>query len=334
LTKQRLDTLLVDLNLCSSRQLAQRFIRAGEVMVNQQVVDKPGTEVETTAEIQIKEKSPYVSRGGEKLAKALEEFAIPVQGRICLDGGISTGGFTDCLLQAGAKRVYGIDVGYGQVAWNLRNDERVVLRERTNLRHLQPADLYGEPPPTPPYQGGETGQDLSSPYQGEETGQDLSPPYQGEETGQDLFPPYQEGETGQDLFPPYQGGEIGGVYADLGVVDVSFISLTKILDALWNLLRSPREVVLLVKPQFEVGRSRVGKKGVVRDPNDHADAIFQVLQAAQKLGWAYKGLTWSPLTGPAGNIEYLLWLGMDSQTPTPDLAAIKQITQSAQGALA
>jgi 23S rRNA (cytidine1920-2'-O)/16S rRNA (cytidine1409-2'-O)-methyltransferase len=275
--------------------LAQRFIRAGEVMVNQQVIDKPGTEVETTAEIQIKEKSPYVSRGGEKLAKALEEFAIPVQGRICLDGGISTGGFTDCLLQAGAKRVYGIDVGYGQVAWNLRNDERVVLRERTNLRHLQPADLYGEPPPTPPYQGGETGKDLS---------------------------------------PPYQEGETGGVYADLGVVDVSFISLTKILDALWNLLRSPREVVLLVKPQFEVGRSRVGKKGVVRDPNDHADAIFHVLQAAQNLGWAYKGLTWSPLTGPAGNIEYLLWLGMDSQTPTPDLAAIKQITQSAQGALA
>jgi 23S rRNA (cytidine1920-2'-O)/16S rRNA (cytidine1409-2'-O)-methyltransferase len=295
LTKQRLDTLLVDLNLCSSRQLAQRFIRAGEVRVNQQVVDKPGTEVETTAEIQIKEKSPYVSRGGEKLAKALEEFEIPVEGRICLDGGISTGGFTDCLLQAGAKRVYGIDVGYGQVAWNLRNDERVVLRERTNLRHLQAADLYGEPPPTPPYPGGETGKDLS---------------------------------------PLYKQGETGGVYADLGVVDVSFISLTKILDALWNLLQAPREVVLLVKPQFEVGRSRVGKKGVVRDPNDHADAIAQVLQAAQKLGWAYKGLTWSPLTGPAGNIEYLLWLRMDSQTPPPDLEGIQQITQSAQKTLA
>jgi len=273
---------------------------------------------------------------------------------------ISTGGFTDCLLQAGAKRVYGIDVGYGQVAWNLRNDERVVLRERTNLRHLQPADLYGEPPPTPPYQGEETGKDLFPPYQGEETGKDLFPPYQEGETGKDLSPPYQEGETGKDLSPPYpegktgkdlsppyqegetgkdlsppyQGGEIGGGYADLGVVDVSFISLTKILDALWNLLQAPREVVLLVKPQFEVGRSRVGKKGVVRDPNDHADAIFHVLQAAQQLGWAYKGLTWSPLTGPAGNIEYLLWLGMDSQTPTPDLAAIKQITQSAQGALA
>ncbi|MDP8963432.1 MAG: TlyA family RNA methyltransferase [Cyanobacteriota bacterium] len=267
--KKRLDTLLVDLNLCSSRQLAQRLIRAGEVMVNQQVIDKPGTEVATTAEIQVKEKLPYVSRGGEKLAKALDEFGIAVEGRICLDGGISTGGFTDCLLQAGAKQVYGIDVGYGQVAWTLRNDQRVVLRERTNLRHLQPADLYGDAQP-----------------------------------------------------------------ADLGVVDVSFISLTKILDALWNLLRSPREVVLLVKPQFEVGRSRVGKKGVVRDPNDHADAIAQVLQAAQKIGWAYNGLTWSPITGPAGNIEYLLWLGMDSQAPPPDLDAIQQITRSAQKALA
>jgi 23S rRNA (cytidine1920-2'-O)/16S rRNA (cytidine1409-2'-O)-methyltransferase len=278
LAKQRLDTLLVDLELCSSRQLAQRLIRAGEVMVNQQVIDKPGTEVETTAVIQIKERSPYVSRGGEKLAKALEEFAIPVQGRICLDGGISTGGFTDCLLQAGAKLVYGVDVGYGQVDWRLRNDERVVLRERTNLRNLQTTDLYGNSP-----------RPASSD----------------------------------------RGGEIEAVYADLGVVDVSFISLTKILNALWNLLRSPREVVLLVKPQFEVGRERVGKKGVVRDPNDHADAIAQVLQSAQKLGWAYKGLTWSPITGPAGNIEYLLWLGMDSQVQPPDLAAIKQITQAA-----
>lgn len=262
--KQRLDTLLVDLNLCTSRQEAQRLIRAGEVLVNQQVIDKPGTEIETTAAIHIKEKSPYVSRGGEKLAKALKEFGISVEGRIGLDGGISTGGFTDCLLQAGAKKVYGVDVGYGQVAWNLRNDERVVLKERTNFRYLQSAELYGEAEP-----------------------------------------------------------------ADLGVVDVSFISLTKILNALWNLLQPPREVVVLVKPQFEVGRERVGKKGVVRDSNDHADAIAQVLQAAQNLGWTYKGLTWSPITGPAGNIEYLLWLAMDSQAPSPDLAAIKQITQSA-----
>ncbi|NEP11635.1 MAG: TlyA family RNA methyltransferase [Symploca sp. SIO2C1] len=276
--KQRLDKLLVDLGLCSSRQLAQRLIRAGEVRVNQQVVDKPGTEVKTTAEIQIKEKPPYVSRGGEKLAKALEVFGISVEGRICLDGGISTGGFTDCLLQAGAKRVYGIDVGYGQVAWSLRNDQRVVLKERTNLRYLQPADLYG----------------------------DLA-----------------------DNSLEYSLRNAKEIYADLGVVDISFISLTKVLDALWQLLTRSRELVLLVKPQFEVGRERVGKKGVVRDPNDQAKAIAQVLQAAQQRGWVYKGLTWSPITGPAGNIEYLLWLGIDSDQQPPDLATIQQITNSA-----
>lgn len=272
--KQRLDTLLVDLNLCESRQQAQRLIRAGEVRVNQQLVDKPGTEIETTAEIKIKEKSPYVSRGGEKLVKALDEFGIAVAGRICLDGGISTGGFTDCLLQKGAKRVYGVDVGYGQVAWTLRNDDRVILKERTNLRYLQPADLYGEP------------------------------------LGIDK-------EDKEEIYP------------DLGVVDVSFISLTKILEALWNLLQAPREVVLLVKPQFEVGRERVGKKGVVRDPKDQAGAIAQILLAAQNLGWVYQGLTWSPITGPAGNIEYLLWLGMDSQIQSPDLSEIQDITQLA-----
>ncbi|MEH1883271.1 TlyA family RNA methyltransferase [Nostoc sp.] len=265
MAKQRLDTLLVELNLCSSRALAQRLIQAGEVTVNQQLVDKPGTEVDIAAQIKIKERSPFVSRGGEKLSKALSVFAIPVVERICLDGGISTGGFTDCLLQAGAKQVYGIDVGYGQVDWRLRNDSRVILRERTNLRQLRPDELYGENDPIP----------------------------------------------------------------DLAVVDVSFISLTKILPALWQLTQANREAVLLVKPQFEVGRSRVGKKGVVRDPNDQADAIFQVLQTAHELGWKYKGLTWSPITGPAGNIEYLLWLGMESETPSPDLEAIKQITQSA-----
>ena len=264
MAKQRLDTLLVELDLCASRQLAQRLIRAGEVMVNQQVIDKPGTEIETEAQIKIKERSRFVSRGGEKLSKALEEFAISVQERICLDGGISTGGFTDCLLQAGAKKVYGVDVGYGQADWKLRNDARVVLKERTNLRYLTPEELYGDEQP-----------------------------------------------------------------ADLTVVDVSFISLTKILDALWKLTQPPREAVLLVKPQFEVGRSRVGKKGVVRDPDDQADAIFQVLQAAQPLGWQYRGLSWSPITGPAGNIEYLLWLDMDSATPPQSLQAIKQITESA-----
>lgn len=237
--------------------------------MNQQVIDKPGTEINTAAEIQVKARSPYVSRGGEKLARALSEFAIAVAGRVCLDGGISTGGFTDCLLQAGAQQVYGIDVGYGQVAWSLRQDPRVILRERTNIRYLKPEDLYAVEQPQP----------------------------------------------------------------DFGVVDVSFISLTKILPALWNLLQPPREVVLLVKPQFEVGRDKIGKKGVVREIKDQATAIFQVCTAAQTLGWRFRGLTWSPLLGPAGNIEYLLWLDTnESILDFPDLATVEQLAQSAQQA--
>jgi 23S rRNA (cytidine1920-2'-O)/16S rRNA (cytidine1409-2'-O)-methyltransferase len=269
LPKQRLDILLLDRALCDSRQQAQRLIQAGAVMVNQTVVDKPGTEVDVAAAIQVQQRSPYVSRGGEKLVKALQEFAILVSDRICLDGGISTGGFTDCLLQAGAKQVYGIDVGYGQVAWSLRQDARVILRERTNLRNLQPEELYAPNQPLP----------------------------------------------------------------DLGVVDVSFISLIKVLPALWRLLQAPREIVLLVKPQFEVGRDRVGKKGVVRDPQDQAAAIAQVLAAAQVIGWHYRGLTWSPLVGPAGNLEYLLWLTMEPGQTAPELAILRQVTRSAQQAL-
>jgi 23S rRNA (cytidine1920-2'-O)/16S rRNA (cytidine1409-2'-O)-methyltransferase len=269
LTKQRLDTLLVERNLCDSRQQAQRLIQAGEIKVNQQVVDKPGTAIDTAAIIEVKARSPYVSRGGEKLAKALTVFDLAVSDRICLDGGISTGGFTDCLLQAGAKQVYGIDVGYGQVAWSIRQDPRVILRERTNLRHLTAAELYLPDQP----------------------------------------------------------------YPDLGVADVSFISLTKVLPALWQLLQPPREMVLLVKPQFEVGREKIGKKGVVRDVKVQAEAIVQVLQAAQELGWNYCGLTWSPLLGPAGNIEYLLWLKMESDLPFPDRAQVQQITEAAKTAL-
>ncbi len=263
LVKQRLDTLLVDLGLCPSRQQAQRLIQAGEVTVNQQMVDKVGTEVDITAEIQVKERPPFVSRGGEKLAKALKFFEISVTDRICLDGGISTGGFTDCLLQAGAKQVYGVDVGYGQVDWKIRNDQRVILKERTNLRQLQPEELYAE----------------------------------------------------------------NAIFPDLIVVDVSFISLTKILPAVWQLTQAPREAVLLVKPQFEVGKSRIGKKGVVRDSDDQGDAIFNVMKGALELGWKYQGLTYSPITGPAGNIEYLLWLGMESEIIPPTLAAIQEITK-------
>jgi 23S rRNA (cytidine1920-2'-O)/16S rRNA (cytidine1409-2'-O)-methyltransferase len=279
LAKQRIDTLLVDLDLCTSRQQAQALIRTGQVSIDQQVIDKPGTEVDIAANILIKQRSRYVSRGGDKLAKALEIFAIPVTDRICLDGGISTGGFTDCLLQAGAALVYGIDVGYGQADWRLRNDPRVILKERTNLRYMTATELYGDsPPPAPPCQGGE-----------------------------------QELPVGDALRK--------GVYADLAVVDVSFISLDKVLPALWELLAPPREAVLLVKPQFEVGRDRVGKKGVVRDSATQADAIFQVWKAATALGWQERGLTWSPLLGPAGNIEYLLWLGIDREQE-PDQSAI------------
>ena len=275
LPKQRLDSLLVDRQLCDSRQQAQRLIQAGEVKVNQQVIDKSGTEVDIAAAIEVKTRPPYVSRGGEKLAKGLSEFAVSVTDRVCLDGGISTGGFTDCLLQAGASLVYGIDVGYGQVAWSLRQDERLILRERTNIRHLQPEDLYVDDQPRP----------------------------------------------------------------DLGVVDLSFISLTKVLPALWVLLLPPQECLLLVKPQFEVGREKVGKKGVVRDSRDQAAAIWQVWQAAQTIGWGFGGLTWSPLLGPAGNIEYLLWLkAADQQADPPNeadfnLEAIQTLTQTAQQSL-
>lgn len=242
--KQRLDLLLVERQLCESRQQAQRLIRAGEVMVNNTIMDKPGTLIPMESQLRVKQRSPYVSRGGEKLAHALQTFPVQVRDRICLDGGISTGGFTDCLLQAGAQQVYGIDVGYGQVDWKLRQDPRVILKERTNIRHLSPEHLYLADQPRP----------------------------------------------------------------DLGVLDLSFISLTKVLPAVWLLLNSPRELIALVKPQFEVGRSLVGKHGVVKDPQAHQAAIDQVVDTAESIGWHHQGVTPSPLLGPAGNREFLLWL--------------------------
>jgi len=263
--RQRLDLELVARGLAVSRQQAQQLIRSGRVRSGDRVLDKPGVDV--TAELALEVELPprFVSRGGEKLLAALEQLPIQVAGRVCLDGGISTGGFTDCLLQHGASRVYGIDVGYGQTAWSLRTDPRVVLKERTNLRHLTPADLYGPEDPWP----------------------------------------------------------------DLAVADVSFISLTRVLPALGALLRPATgavggepaqigvEAVLLVKPQFEVGRGRVGKGGVVRDPAAHLDAIETVLAAARDLGWLAAGLVASPITGPAGNHEYLLWLRRPAKAPVP-----------------
>ena len=244
--KQRLDLELVARGLAASRQQAQQLIRAGRVRLGDRVLDKPGTEVLPEAELLVQQPPRFVSRGGEKLLEALACFPLEVEGRVCLDGGISTGGFSDCLLQHGAARVYGIDVGYGQTAWSLRSDPRVVLRERTNLRHLTPADLYGPEDPWP----------------------------------------------------------------DLAVADVSFISLALVLPALLGLLQNevPVDLVLLVKPQFEVGKARVGKGGVVRDPAAHCDAIAGVIAAAGALGLEACGLVASPITGPAGNHEYLLWL--------------------------
>ncbi len=246
--RQRLDLELVSRGLASSRQQAQQLIRSGRVRTGTTVLDKPGQEVAPELPLEVERPPRFVSRGGEKLVAALEALPIRVAGRVCLDGGISTGGFSDCLLQHGAARVYGIDVGYGQTAWSLRTDPRLVLRERTNLRHLLPEQLYGPEDPWP----------------------------------------------------------------DLAVADVSFISLGRVLPALHALLRpaGPEgvEAVLLVKPQFEVGRARVGKGGVVRDSAAHADAILGVIEAGEGLGWKPAGLIASPITGPAGNHEYLLWL--------------------------
>ena len=243
--KRRLDVQLVELGLVASRQQAQQLIRAGKVRSGDRILDKPGLEVLPELELQVEQPQRFVSRGGEKLLAAVEAFPLALEQRVCLDGGISTGGFTDCLLQHGAARVYGVDVGYGQTAWSLRTDERLVLKERTNLRHLQPEDLYGE----------------------------------------------------------------GDVWPDLAVADVSFIRLALVLPALGRLLQSERrEAVLLVKPQFEVGKERVGKGGVVRDPLAHVDAIAGVIAAAEAEGWRGCGVVASPITGPAGNHEYLLWL--------------------------
>ncbi len=263
--KQRLDLQLLSRGLATSRQQAQQLIRAGKVRNRAgQRLDKPGVEIPVDVELQIERPPRFVSRGGEKLLAGLDAFPIEVKGRVCLDGGVSTGGFTDCLLQHGAQRVYGVDVGYGQTAWSLRTDQRVVLHERTNLRHLEPGTLYGDDDPWP----------------------------------------------------------------TLAVTDVSFISLRLILPALRRLLtsegRERPEALVLIKPQFEVGRQRVGKGGVVRDASAHQDAIESVMAAGQALGWSPCGLVASPITGPAGNHEYVLWLSETKVETTcwPDVKAL------------
>ena len=238
--KQRLDLLLVQQGLVESREQAKRLIMAGEVTVDGQTQDKPGLAVAVTAALAVRTPLPYVSRGGLKLAAALDDFALDVTGLVAADVGASTGGFTDCLLQRGAARVYAIDVGYGQLAWKLQTDARVVVLDRTNVRHL--AEL--------------------------------------------------------------PGGEL----ADLAVIDASFISLALVLPPTLRLLKSQGQVVALIKPQFEAGKDDVGKGGVVRDQRIHRRVLRETAEMAQAQGLIVAGLTVSPAPGPAGNVEFLIWL--------------------------
>lgn len=239
--RRRLDILLVERGLAESPERAKRLIMAGDVLVEGRPITKPGTRVADSAEIDLRGTLPYVSRGGLKLAAALREFHPEVEGKVALDVGASTGGFTDCLLQAGAAKVYAVDVGYGQLAWRLRRDPRVVVMERTNIRYLE---RLPEP-------------------------------------------------------------------ADLAVIDVSFISLALVFPVVARLLRAGGEVVALIKPQFEAGREQVGRGGVVRDERVHRAVLEKVLISAERCGFKVLGLMPSPLKGPAGNVEFLAYLGLD-----------------------
>ncbi len=253
--KERLDVILVKRGLAESREKAKAVLMAGNVFVNGQREDKPGTTFDESKieQIEVKGNSlKYVSRGGLKLEKAMQQFPITLEEKVCMDIGASTGGFTDCMLQNGASRVFSIDVGHGQLAWKLRQDERVVCMEKTNFRYV----------------------------------------------------------TGEDI-----GEEI-----DFGSVDVSFISLTKILIPARNLLRQAGQMVCLIKPQFEAGRDKVGKKGVVREPQIHEEVVHKVLDYADLIGFCVRGLTFSPVKGPEGNIEYLVWLEKKEEIPADILA--------------
>ena len=245
--KERLDVLLVKQGLAESREKAKAVIMAGEVFVQGQREDKAGAMFdESKVTITVKGSSlRYVSRGGLKLEKAMACFPITLEGDICMDIGSSTGGFTDCMLQNGAKKVYSVDVGHGQLAWKLRQDERVVCMEKTNFRYLT------------------------------------------------------RDQIADDL--------------DFASVDVSFISLTKILLPAWRLLKCGGQMVCLIKPQFEAGREKVGKKGVVRDPAVHREVIAKVMDFAALLHFSVLGLTWSPIKGPEGNIEYLIFIQKEEQ---------------------
>ena len=254
--KKRLDVLLTEQGYADTRSKAQAIIMSGNVYVNGQKADKPGVSYEETVELEVRGAvCTYVSRGGLKLEKALRDFGVKPVDYVCSDSGASTGGFTDCLLQQGARKVFAIDVGYGQLDWKIRSDERVVVMERTNIRYVTPEDL-GEP-------------------------------------------------------------------LDLSVIDVSFIGLEIVLPTIKTLLKPTGQVLCLIKPQFEAGKENVGKKGVVRDPKIHKMVLDNFVSLVDSLGFKILGLTFSPVKGPEGNIEFLGHLTLDNvEGIRPDTALV------------
>ncbi|WP_050698138.1 TlyA family RNA methyltransferase [Anaeromassilibacillus senegalensis] len=250
--KKRLDCLIFELGHAQSREKARAMIMAGNVYIDNQKSDKPGTMIPADAKVEVRgETLPYVSRGGLKLDKAMRLFPISLEKKICMDIGASTGGFTDCMLQNGAQKVYAIDVGYGQLAWKLRTDPRVVNLERTNVRYITEEQV------------------------------------------------------------PEQ--------VDFFSVDVSFISLCLVLPVARNFMADGAQAVCLIKPQFEAGRSKVGKKGVVREQKTHVEVIEKIVTFVLENGFSVEGLTFSPVKGPEGNIEYLLYLSKAEQTKSVPL---------------
>jgi 23S rRNA (cytidine1920-2'-O)/16S rRNA (cytidine1409-2'-O)-methyltransferase len=254
MARRRIDAVLVDRGLFPSRERARAAVLAGEVRVDGRVAHKAGESVAEDSVIEVAERPRYVSRGGEKLAGALHRFGLAVDGRCAIDVGASTGGFTDCLLQQGAARVTAVDVGYGQLAWQLRTDDRVAVFERVNIRHADPHEL--------------------------------------------------------------------GAPFDIVVADVSFISLRTVLPVLVALMGPEADLVALGKPQFELGKGRVGKRGVVKDPADHIEALGAVCGAAEEAGLVVRGLTFSPIKGPEGNIEFWVWASRHGEATQGTAAAV------------
>ena len=264
--KERLDVLLVNRGLAPSREKAKTMIMEGNVFVNNNREDKAGSTFPDDCQIEIHGKTlQYVSRGGLKLEKAMKHFDITLDGKVCMDIGASTGGFTDCMLQNGASKVYAVDVGYGQFAWKLRQDERVVCMEKTNIRYVTPEQI-------------------------------------------------------DDAL-------------DFASVDVSFISLTKVLGPARDLLKDNGQMVCLIKPQFEAGREKVGKKGVVRDKKVHEEVINKVIDFALDIGFSIHNLEYSPIKGPEGNIEYLVYIEKTSEPKMDENVIIHDLVEAAHGEL-